>query len=348
MGLDPIKIQRTFRLSFAFLITFLLTWYYEIPEKGWCFITLCVVLYEYTTVGGVLSKSYLRFIGTITAALYSLIVIYFFNNDAMINLIALMTGAFVYTYFFMSGSQNYIGLLGTMTLTIMLVNYNNIDATVLRPMNITIGILISLFVLLFFYPQYARKIVIDIQADFLQNLANMLEVFLNKDLVLETVKQDYLIYESAFLDNLNEYRRYIEEAQFETKKVPSFYIKSKLAVTYTKRIYHLISVFVFHLSSDELRSNPIIRENLTNILDYLHALRARLMSQGYEENQVSLLSLDTDINTTLQPKDPVVFIHLLFVELSNELSSLNQLIDEILFIRFSDYTLEKESACSLR
>lgn len=336
VGLDTIKIIRTSRLCMAFLITFFLTWYFEIPEKGWCFITLIVVLYEYTTVGGVLSKSWLRFAGTFSAAIYSMIIIYFFDNNAVINMIALMAGSFVYAFFFMTGNRTYIGLLGTITLTIMLINYNNIDATVLRPMNISIGIAISILTLLFFYPQYARDHVIRIQDDLLLQLVNMLNVFLDKDCDFNKVREAYLIYERTLLADIADYNRYNQEALFETKKVPEFHNKSLLALACTKRIYHLVSVFVFHLANDELRGSDLIHNNITAIRNYLQEVRKKFDCDSHKKIHITKLKLDTANSS----EKPAVFLHLLFLETDRELSLLNKTLEEILLIRSNHYQMK--------
>ena len=47
-------------------------------------------MYEYNTVGGVLNKSMLRFVGTVISALYGIIIIYFCGNDPIINIFALI------------------------------------------------------------------------------------------------------------------------------------------------------------------------------------------------------------------------------------------------------------------
>jgi uncharacterized membrane protein YccC len=107
-------------------------------------------MYEYTTVGGVLNKSKLRFVGTVFSAVYGIIIIYFGGNDPLINIFALIVGLFFYTYWFMGNDKTYTGTIGAVTLTIVLLNYNEVDVAILRVFNVILGILASVFMIRFF------------------------------------------------------------------------------------------------------------------------------------------------------------------------------------------------------
>ncbi|MCW8396095.1 FUSC family protein [Legionella sp. PATHC039] len=87
------------RLSLTCIFLFLITWYYQAPESAWTLVTIWFVMYEYSTVGVVLTKSFLRFAGTALSAIYGMIVVHFFANSPLINIMALVPGLFLYTYF---------------------------------------------------------------------------------------------------------------------------------------------------------------------------------------------------------------------------------------------------------
>ena len=53
---------------------------------------------------------------TLSAAIYSIIFIYFFANIAILDLLALIGGVFLYAYFLMNGKFQYGGFLGNLTL----------------------------------------------------------------------------------------------------------------------------------------------------------------------------------------------------------------------------------------
>lgn len=148
---------RATRLILANLILYLITWYYQIPEREWALITVWFVMYDYTYVGDVWLKSWYRFLGTIFSALYGLIIIYFFYNNVVIKMLAFIPAIFIYAYFFMDTKRAYIAIIGGVTLSIILLNHNDIGAAILRVFNVILGILMSMFMMRFFYPQYADK-----------------------------------------------------------------------------------------------------------------------------------------------------------------------------------------------
>lgn len=340
MGFDSQKLLRSTRLSLAYLIIFWITTYLVIPEPGWCYVTALSILFEYSTVGGVLTKSFLRIAATLSAAVYSIIIVYFFANIAILNLIALIIGIFLYAYFFMGSKFQYGGFLGNLTLVMMLINYNNLDIVVLRPFNIIIGLIIALSLMRYFYPQYARDLVIKTLAEMLLQLINVLDAFLDKSQSVQTVKDHFLEYENKFLASLTNFNRFNDEARFETRKVPAYTSKNAEALSYTKRIYHLISVFVFHLANDELRSHVIINDNIIQVRDYLHALRIRLLNvelPGQEE--LAPIVPGKIQKDSLTQDDPEIFLDIMFVELSKELEQLNRIIEDILLIRSHKYCL---------
>ncbi|KTD60554.1 inner membrane protein [Legionella sainthelensi] len=340
MGFDSQKLLRSMRLSLAYLIIFWITTYLVIPEPGWCYVTALSVLFEYSTVGGVLTKSFLRITATLSAVIYSIVVVYFFANIAILNLIALIGGIFIYAYFFMGSKFQYGGFLGNLTLVMMLINYNNLDVVVLRPFNIIIGLIIALSLMRYFYPQYARDLVIKTQADMLLQLINILNDFLNKSQSVQTIKDNFLVHENKFLADLTNFNRFNEEARFETRKAPSFTSKNISALGYTKRIYHLVSVLVFHLANEELRSYVIIDDNITQVRNYLSVLRVRLLNVELPVSpQLAPLVLNKIQKDSLKEDDPEVFLDIMFVELAKELGELKQIIDDVLLIRSNKYCL---------
>lgn len=112
MGIDQQKTVRTLRLSLTCIFLFLITWYYQVPESAWTLVTIWFVMYEYSTVGGVLTKSFLRFAGTALSAIYGMIVVYFCANNPLINIMALVPGLFLYAYFFMGEIKRILAPLG--------------------------------------------------------------------------------------------------------------------------------------------------------------------------------------------------------------------------------------------
>lgn len=319
MGFDHQKILRTSRLSIVIIITFLITWYFQVPEGEWALITACIVLFEYTTLGGVLTKSYLRFLATFSSAVYSVLVIYFFDNNVYINMLAAIAGLFFYTYYFMDSKQSYVGILGSVTLTIMLFNYNNIDAAILRPFNIAIGIIIALVVLRFFYPEYARDRFFATHADFIENLITIIQNFLDPEKSLEEIKAEYLIYEDKLIADIARFGRYGEESRIETKATPEFVPQNIAAFSHLKRIYRLLSVLIYHVVTEETRLTPSLQKNLSLLIEKLTFLK-RLISYPLSKNKIDL-HWETDLNNS--------FVNALFSGIFQETSLFYNNIIEI-------------------
>jgi energy-converting hydrogenase Eha subunit B len=283
MGIDQQKAIRTLRLSLTCIFLFLITWYYEVPESAWTLITIWFVMYEYNTVGGVFTKSMLRFTGTTLSAVYGIVIVYCCANNPLINIIALIPGLFVYAYFFMDGDKTYVGTIGAVTLTIVLLNYNDIDTAILRVFNIIIGITGSMLMIRFFYPQYARDLIIEMQATFIIQLSTLIKDYLNPAIPLANLKVEYMHYEHKTITDYSSFKRLINEAKIETRKAPFFIPHAQLAMEHFKQLLRLWSVFFFYLSTDEVRTDPWIKEQCYMLLLELQTIARRLLRQTEEE-----------------------------------------------------------------
>lgn len=288
MGIDHQKTIRTLRLSLTCIFLFLLTWYYQVPESAWTLVTIWFVMYEYSTVGGVYTKGFLRFSGTALSALYGMIIVYFCANNPLINIMALVPGLFVYAYFFMGGDKTYIGTIGAVTLTIVLLNYNDIDTAVLRVFNVMIGIIGSMFMIRFFYPQYARNKVLETQLKFINQLVYLLESYLDLTKPLDRIRTEYLELEQKMHEGFALYDRLIGEAKIETKKAPFFVPHSIAAMHHFKRLFRLFSVFIYHLSTDEIRADPWVCKQIVDLLDNLRVLQCKLLQQEVSIKQAEI------------------------------------------------------------
>lgn len=288
MGIDQQKTIRTLRLSLTCIFLFLITWYYQVPESAWTLVTIWFVMYEYSTVGGVFTKGFLRFTGTALSAVYGMIIVYFCANNPLINIMALVPGLFLYAYFFMGGDKTYIGTIGAVTLTIVLLNYNDIDTAVLRVFNVIIGIIGSMFMIRFFYPQYARNKVLEVQLSFITQLADLLESYLDPEKSLATIHTEYLELEHKILDGFTFYNRHISEAKIETKNAPFFIPHSIAAMQHFRRLFRLFSVFIYYLSTEEIRADPWVCDQLSKLLSNLRMLQRKLLKQDEEPKQTEI------------------------------------------------------------
>ncbi len=278
MWTDQEKIIRTTRLILTCIIVFLVTWYYQVPERIWSLITIWFVMTEYTSVGGVYRKGFYRFAGTFLSAAYGIFVIYCFANNVVIDMIAFVIGVFVYMHYFLDSEKGYIAIIGCVTLSIVLLNHNDLNMAILRTFNIIIGILSSLFMIRFFYPRYARDEIMDEQSNFIRQLSNIIGSYLDTSRSLTEIKLDCLKYESNILLSLASFNRHLSEAKIETGNTPLFITYNQAAIEHIRHLFRLLSVFVNDLTTDEIRSDALISNPLHQLLLDLEAIHSRLGS----------------------------------------------------------------------
>lgn len=330
MGLDQQKIIRTLRLSLTCLFIFMITWYYQVPESAWALITIWFVMFEYTTVGGVFTKSFFRFSGTCLSAIYGMVIVYFCANNPLINMMALIPGLFVYAYFFMGGEKTYIGTIGAVTLTIVLLNYNDIDLAILRVFNIILGILGSMFMIRFFYPQYARDKIIEAQSIFLDHLASLLEDYLNPSKSLATIQDDYANHEHDMLEIIVSFNRLLSEAKMETKKIPLFVNHATTATWHLRHLFRLFNVFICYLSTNDIRSDLEIRHSLSQLLSTLRTMQLRL---GYTKQDAEpRISRSFEIGTNNANVPNKNLIETILINMQKEAELLHDEIKKMLLI----------------
>ncbi len=331
MGFNQQKIIRALRLCLTTLILFFFTWYYKIPEGIWSLFTIWLVMGDYNTVGGVFTKSLYRAAGTTLSAVYGLILIYFFHNNFFINLLALTPAVLVYCYLFMDGDKAYIATIGSVTLTLILLNYNQIDIAIIRTFNILLGIVASVFMIRFFYPQFARDELLVIQANILFLTSQMITGYMDKSLSVADIKKLHSEYEQNIYKQFTLINRLIVEAKIETAKTPEYVIYTKSAYEHLRHIFRLTSLFSHYFTSDYIRDNITSINNFETLLSKLKTTRLKI-----EEEH----SLPTELPVTLEKILPIKasrdkntqFIEILFDNLNEEIDLLDADFNEIVSI----------------
>lgn len=251
------KFIRISRLILTCLVLFLITWYYKLPEREWSLITIWFVMSEYTTVGGVLKKSAYRFSGTALSAIYGMIIIYCFDNNVIMNIVAMAAGVFFYMHYFLEGEKTYVGVIGSVTLTIVLLNHNDLDAALLRTFNIMIGILASVFMIRFFYPSYARDTVIQEQLYFVDQFITQLTTYLDDRNSVETIQHQTQSIEQNLLIHFTAFNRHLDEARIEMNHPDDFIAHNQQALQNVRHLFRLFNVFIQYLTVESLHTSPV-------------------------------------------------------------------------------------------
>ncbi len=209
-------------MAIGTIISFIITTYFTLVEPTWVYISLFIILFEQHTIGASLTRCSMRVFATISSALYSLIIIFLFHNNYLMNLVGFIIGIFLYTYLFLGTKKSYIGILGCVTLAICLVNYNNFSYVFIRPTNVIIGILIGFFTLRFFFPNRATKVLISEMEEFLVKYATLSMYIANIDDSKTGLSEQLTQCESDILTLIPHFQTLISEAQVEIGKNSGF------------------------------------------------------------------------------------------------------------------------------
>ncbi len=114
------------------------------------------------------------------------------------------------------------------------------------------------------------------QAKFIKQLSSMLISYLDPIKSLDTMKQEYLEHEHRLLTDFNTFNRLISEAKIETRKTPDFVQYHLSAMQHIRHIFRLMSVFICYLTTDEIRVNPWVCENLRQLLIAMQGVQQAL------------------------------------------------------------------------
>lgn len=335
LQIDWSKTVRAIRLSSALLLTFFITWYCEVPEGIWALITCCVVLYEYTTFGGVLTKSLLRFIGTLLNALVGIVVLYLFANNPIMCFICLVLGIFINTYLFLDTAKTYTSVLGCVTLLIVFINYYDINTAILRTFNVLLGETICIITFYFVFPEYARDKVVNIQIHIMDSLVNILSnIKDSSSSSVEDVKTTYIAYEKIFLSLATEFSRAIGEAVIEVKNSPAVISEHQKVMLNLKHIYYLTSTFFYYRQAENPELKPLLIKGAEKIIVYLEVLKSQLQNPTLEKKVSDSIELSSHV-------DPKTFpvLYSLLKDFERELSALKASCEMISAIRFNHYKL---------
>lgn len=316
MELDKGKIIRTWRLSLTCIFLFLIGWYYEIPESSWSLVTIWFVMYEYNTVGGVLNKSKLRFWGTLISAVYGIIIIYLCGNDLIINILALIAGLFFYSYWFMGSDKTYTGTIGAVTLTIVLLNYNAVELAILRAFNVILGIIVSVFMICFFYPQYSRDLLLKMQIGWLNQIIEIIKKCIDiEDKNSFDLSDQIYNLEFNFLADLSTYTRLVSEAQMETRHLPFFSSQNRVIKDKFQHLFRLLSTMHF----DKNQATPWFNQQLMLVLNKLKLIKYALIAEELSLTIPAPTEEDSTNNVELNPTQAM----------NNFLEKLNETVDSL-------------------
>ncbi|KTD12080.1 inner membrane protein [Legionella gratiana] len=274
------------RMAIGTVIALIITTYFDIVEPTWVYISLFIVSFEQRTIGASLTRCSMRMIATFSSALYSLIIILLFDNAYLMNLIGFIIGIFLYTYLFLGTKRSYIGILGSVTLAICLINYNNFTYVFMRPTNVIIGILIGFFTLRFFFPIRATKVLILEMQRFLNEYADLSKYLANTDDTTKDLSAHLVQCESNVLALILRFQTLINEAQVEISKDSGFTQIATDILQSFRHIFRYYASIIALILYEGVKINEEDKENLIFLSDALMRLKENLFSLRRRRNLI--------------------------------------------------------------
>ena len=142
-ALNSTKLIRALRLVLALGAGFTLIHHLKIHMSNWVMVTTTIVLFDQQTVGGTLNRGRLRFWATFYGAALSILCILLFPHQPLVIWSFIAVTTFGYGYLYMGSKDSYIGVMGVVTVSILLVNVGfstPLVAALYRLSDIVIGI----------------------------------------------------------------------------------------------------------------------------------------------------------------------------------------------------------------
>ncbi len=324
MRLDAEKRLQVIRMTISCLIVYFINRYYDTPERGWALVSVIFVMFDFTTATEVFHKSIWRFTGTAMSAIYGILIIYCCADNIFFNLAAFVLGMFFYAYYFMDQENDYIALIGMVTLTIVLLNPHEIRLALLRSFNVTIGIFVSMCMMGFFYPQYAKDYIFKCHKNFIVLLLNYIDHYLNDTRSLGLIKGDYLQYELTNHNNVFLFQKYLAESKKELPSDPLFTTLHQDVFIGFLNIFRMLNTLLFHSRSEQIRNTSSVKMSLTQIHNQLQQMKDRI---DYQPNHQPILQL-TNITWPHQaPGKKTVFA------IEREINTINLKINQLIAIQ---------------
>lgn len=157
-AIDIERSLHSLKTALACLIGFALIRFTHFPLDQWLIVTIIVVMTAQISVGSMLQKSYLRFLGTLAGSVIAALTLKIVGNHFVPIAIIIVLSIIVFSYV-ATGPSNFreAGTLGAVTVVIILVgSHPTIWTALIRFLEISAGIVIAALVSQFVLPIHAR------------------------------------------------------------------------------------------------------------------------------------------------------------------------------------------------
>lgn len=239
------------KTAIACVIGYLIYLFTPLPQAQWIVITVLVVMSAQISIGGVLIKSYMRFLGTVAGALIAVGAFLLGGTEPIWIACILFTSTLVFAY--IGGSPKDIsaaGILGAVTIVMVLLNpHVTIAIAGVRFLEITLGIVIACLVSSLVWPMRAHTLLIKSFARTLNLLKQHVQYYLLQK-VDDKDTRNYNL-EQSIVSSFNNQRKLIHELNTEPGK---FYHQKQLfqpLLDTLVKIYRVINLMYYSANSTD-------------------------------------------------------------------------------------------------
>lgn len=304
--IDLDRFTHGLKTALACLLGFAITKSLHFYVDQWLIITIIVVMCAQLSVGSMLQKSYMRFLGTLSGSIFAAFVLLVFGQDEIVFAVSIALSVMVFSYI-ATGQSNYneSGTLGAATVVIILISNNPTMVTVIeRFVEITMGIVIAALISQFVLPIHARQHLRDTQAATLRQmrafyLASLqpeksektTELYqqLDENIALSLIKQRKLAIDSARepLGEVFNQKRFQQLLQIEKEilrsivamqhvyeaspTVKNLVINEKIAQTFEAAVANVLAKIANYIETANMDEDGIPIPDAKMLQDYIYS-----------------------------------------------------------------------------
>ena len=255
---------RACRLTIAVILGIILAKMLDLEISGWILITISVIMFDQGTVGGTIQKGYYRLMATLIGSIIGITTLFIFKNTAWVNDIVIIITAFIAATLFTNRKDSYIGNLCFITVVIILMDVHSIHEALLRPINILIGVFLSLILSRYFLPQYAKNSLLTLLEQCGNNLIKLIDDLLIFDNI-ENKQEKFRAIEINLMQNIIDFSKIKNEALFERKSDKPLIVSYSNIFLHYRRIYRLLSSLYYTQLQPDFILDTITQDKLSII-----------------------------------------------------------------------------------
>ena len=172
LKMDTERLTHGLKTAFACLIGFVLMRAFHPYIDQWLIITIIVVMCAQLSVGSMIQKSYMRFLGTVLGSGIAALTLLIFGTHELIFATVITLAVFAFS-FIATGEKSFSesGTLGAATVVIILIHpHPTLMVALTRFLEISLGILLAALISQFVLPMHASRHLRETQAKTLRKL----------------------------------------------------------------------------------------------------------------------------------------------------------------------------------